>query len=146
MGSVREVLAVKGSTVHSVEASATVFEAITRMVAANVGALLVVEEGRLCGIVTERDYLRRVAVQGRTSRDTLVREIMTAEVVCVPRDAEVSECLALMSERRIRHLPVLDGGALAGVVSIGDLVRQVASDRAAEVRMLSDYISGRYPA
>lgn len=146
MGKIADILRAKGSNVHTVAADATVFEAIRKMVDANVGSLLVTEGDAIVGIITERDYLRRVALEGRTSKQTLVREIMGTRVLCVAPEAEVEACMAVMSEQRIRHLPVMDQGRLAGIVSIGDLVKQQSSERKAEIQILTDFIVGKYPA
>lgn len=143
---VSDLIAAKGSLVFSIPPDATVFEAIRTMVDRNVGALLVMEDDRVVGIITERDYLRRVALEGRSSRTTAVREIMTPEVVVVTPDRELEQAMAVMTERRIRHLPVLDGGRLAGIISIGDIVKHLSATRKAEIQYLRDYIVGRYPA
>ncbi len=143
---VSDLIAVKGSRVVSIGPDATVFEAIRTMVDHNVGALLVMAEDRIVGIITERDYLRRVALEGRSSRTTAVREIMTRDVVVVTPDRDLEEAMAVMTERRVRHLPVLDGGRLAGVISIGDVVKHLSAARQAEIQYLRDYIDGRYPA
>ena len=114
------------------------------MVAANVGSLLVVEDGRLRGIVTERDYLRRVALEGRTERGTTVAEIMSSPLVYVTPETTVEECMAVMTERRIRHLPVLGSEhEVVGVVSIGDVVKFQSQKQSAEIRLLTDYITAR---
>jgi CBS domain-containing protein len=138
---VAKVLEGKGGNVLQIEASATVFDAIKRMVESNVGALLVTESGRVSGIVTERDYLRRVTLEGRTEKDTLVREIMTAPLVYVTPDTSVEECMAVMTERRIRHVPVFaDGRELVGIVSIGDLVKFQSREQSFQIKLLTDYI------
>jgi len=135
-------LATKGSDVLQIEGSATVLDAIKRMVEANVGSLLVFEEGKLAGIVTERDYLRRVTLEGRDEKETPVREIMTAPLVYVTPDTSIDECMAVMTERRIRHLPVLtDGRDVAGIVSIGDVVKFQSKQQNAQIRLLTDYIT-----
>jgi CBS domain-containing protein len=114
------------------------------MVEANVGSLLVTEDGRLRGIVTERDYLRRVALEGRTEQDTLVGEIMSSPLVYVTPETSVDECMAVMTERRIRHLPVLDENRdVVGVISIGDLVKFQSKEQSAHIRLLTEYISSR---
>ncbi len=146
MGRVTDILKAKGSTIHSIGGDATVYDAVKRMVEHNVGALLVVHGEDAVGIITERDYLREIVLKGRTSRETRVEEIMSRRVVCVEPDRPVEECMAIMSERRIRHLPVVEGGRLVGLVSIGDLVKQRATDREFEIRYLTDYITGKYPA
>ena len=141
MGHVSDILDGKGRDVLGIEGSATVHEAVARMVQGNVGALLVYENGTLAGIVTERDYLRRVAVQGRDERTTPVREIMTRELVYVGPEASIDECMAVMTERRIRHLPVLgDARDVLGIVSIGDLVKYRMERIEAEAEAMRAYI------
>ncbi len=146
MGRVSDILRVKGSQIFSIRSDASVYEAVREMVGHNVGSLLVLDSDGVKGIITERDYLREIVLQGRTSKTTLVREIMTSEIVVVESNRPIEECMAIMSGRRIRHLPVVDDGALAGLVSIGDLVKQIADDREVEIRYLTEYITGRYPA
>lgn len=142
MEHVSDILDEKGREVLSIDGDATVFDAIKRMVEANVGSLLVFESGRLAGIVTERDYLRRVALEGRTEKETAVREIMTAPLVYVTPDTTLDECMAVVTERRIRHLPVLDADReVLGVVSIGDLVKYRSKQQDVQIRLLTDYIS-----
>ena len=142
MGHVSDILDNKGREVLSIEGRATVYEAIAKMVEGNVGALLVNEDGRLAGIVTERDYLRRVTLEGRDERTTPVREIMSPELVYVGRDATIDECMAIMTERRIRHLPVLaDGREVVGIVSIGDLVKFQSKEQSVQIQFLTEYIS-----
>jgi CBS domain-containing protein len=139
---VASILDTKGSDVLQIEGSATVLDAIKRMVEANVGSLLVFEEGKLAGIVTERDYLRRVTLEGRDEKETPVREIMTAPLVYVTPETSIEECMAVMTERRIRHLPVLtEGRDVAGVVSIGDVVKFQSKQQNAQIRLLTDYIT-----
>jgi CBS domain-containing protein len=137
---VSDILLEKGSAVHQIDALATVFEAIESMVHHGIGALVVVEAGALVGMLTERDYLRKIALAGRTSRTTLVREIMSAPIISVRPADEVDHCLALMVERRVRHLPVLERGQLVGLVSMGDLVRQKVQDKQLEINRLVEYI------
>jgi CBS domain-containing protein len=139
---VSDILDEKGSAVLSIEADATVFDAIKRMVEANVGSLLVFEGGKLAGIVTERDYLRRVTLEGRTEKETPVRDIMTSPLVYVTSETSLDECMAVMTERRIRHLPVLaDDREVLGLVSIGDLVKYRSKRQDVQIRLLTDYIS-----
>jgi CBS domain-containing protein len=143
VGHVFDILDNKGREVLSIEGRATVYEAIAKMVEGNVGALLVNEDGRLAGIVTERDYLRRVTLEGRDERTTPVREIMSPELVYVGPDATIDECMAIMTERRIRHLPVLtDGREVVGIVSIGDLVKFQSKEQSVQIQFLTEYISG----
>ena len=145
MGRVIDLLRAKGRGVHTVSPAATVYEAVDRMVRHNVGSLLVGEGDEIHGIITERDYLREIVLKGRTSRETPVKEVMTSRVVCVGPDDTIEGCMAIMTEKRIRHLPVLEDGRLAGLISIGDVVKQLSMDQRAEIRYLTDYITGKYP-
>ena len=133
-----------GRELVSIGPDATVFEAIGRMVEHNVGSILVTEGDALQGIFTERDYLRRIALQGRTSRETRVGDVMTADLVTVSPDETVDRCLATMTERKIRHLPVLRDGELLGVVSIGDLVRARLEEAVDEAEGLKHFVTGGY--
>ncbi|HNQ88036.1 MAG TPA: CBS domain-containing protein [Verrucomicrobiota bacterium] len=144
-GTVDAVLQVKGNAVWSVSPDATVFEAIELMAQKNVGALLVVDADKTLGIISERDYTRRIALEGRNSRQVRVREITTGRVVAVAPDTGIDECLALMTHHRIRHLPVLQGDNIVGIVSIGDLVNWLISAQKIAINQLTDYISGQYP-
>ncbi|HEU4724860.1 MAG TPA: CBS domain-containing protein [Candidatus Eisenbacteria bacterium] len=146
MGRVSDILRTKGSHIHSIRSDASVYDAVKEMVSHNVGSLLVLDADGVKGIITERDYLREIVLQGRTSKTTQVSEIMTTEVVVVESNRPLEECMAIMSGRRIRHLPVVDDGRLVGLVSIGDMVKQIADDREVEIRYLTEYITGRYPA
>jgi CBS domain-containing protein len=143
-GSINEILDHKGNAVWTVSPDNTVFEAIQLMADKNVGALLVTERGRLIGIVSERDYTRKVALKGKTSKDLQVRDIISNEVLSVTPQHTVEECMRLMTENRVRHLPVLDGEALVGVVSIGDLVNWIIGAQGTTIQQLETYISG-YP-
>jgi CBS domain-containing protein len=136
----------KGREVWSIVPQATVFEAIVMMADKGVGALLVTQEGRLAGIVSERDYTRKVILKGRSSKEESVEEIMTRNVVTGTMQTTVEEAMRLMTERRIRHLPILDGDKLVGVVSIGDLVKWLISAQEETIQHLANYISGSYPA
>jgi CBS domain-containing protein len=140
---VSSILGEKTGDVLQIDGGATVLEAISMMVEANVGSLLVAEEGEIVGIVTERDYLRRVTLQGRTEQETPVRDIMSSPLVVVTPETEIGECMALMTDRRIRHMPVVDEGEVVGVVSIGDLVKFTSKQQAFEIKYLTDYITGR---
>ena len=143
MTSVADILRAKVGDVIRIDGDATVFDAVKVMVEANVGALLVSDGDETVGIFTERDYLRRIAVEGRRSRTTLVRDVMSAPVICVTPETSLDECMALMSDRRIRHAPVIDGGRLVGMISIGDLVKFQSALQSFEIRYLKDYITAR---
>jgi CBS domain-containing protein len=143
MNRLAEILDEKGHDVLKIEASASVLEAVKRMVEANVGSLLVTESGEIAGIVTERDYLRRAALEGRADRETSVREIMSSPLVVATPDTPIDECMAVMTDRRIRHVPVVDGGEVVGVVSIGDIVKFKSKQQSFEIQYLTDYISAR---
>lgn len=145
MAYVRDILRHKGTVVFSVEKSATVYEAITEMTRRNAGSLLVMDGGEVCGIVTERDYLRGIAVKGKSSRSTRVQEIMSSPVVCTTPDDTIQHCLAIMTDRRCRHLPVASDDGVVGVISIGDCVKQLVRDQEAEIKHLQQYITGQYP-
>jgi IMP dehydrogenase len=136
-----EILEAKGSEVFEIDAGASVYEAVERMVELNVGALLVKERGDVAGIITERDYLRRVTLEGRTDRETEVREIMSSPLVVVRPDTTVDECMALMTDRRIRHLPVVEEGQVVGMISIGDLVKFQSRQQSFEIEYLTNYIT-----
>ena len=142
---VSALLARKGDWVITISPDATVFDTIGRMVEQNVGAILVTERGEVRGIFTERDYLRRIALQGRTSRETKLHEVMTTDLVTVDPDTEVDVCLQLMTEHKIRHLPVLRDGHLAGIVSIGDCVRARLEEVHEHAEGLQRFVSGEYP-
>lgn len=144
MATVDQLLNVKGKTVHTIGRSNTVFEAIAKMEANNIGALVVMDSRTPVGMITERDYLRRIALKGRSSKTTFVQEIMSPGLIFVDPDTDVEECMSLMTHRRIRHLPVLEAGYLVGLVSIGDVVRHLAKERATTIAELTDYIQGRY--
>ncbi len=141
MTSVRQMLARKPG-VYSVTPEQTVLEALQVMAEKNVGALLVMDGEKLLGIFSERDYARKVVLQGRSSKTTPVREVMTDKVVCVEPERSAGECMALMTEKRFRHLPVMDGGAVVGVISIGDAVRAVVEEQRFTIEQLQSYIQG----
>ncbi len=145
MASIAKILEEKGDEVLRISGDATVFEAVKVMVAANVGAILVTGDrpDRIDGIFTERDYLRRVAVEGRSSHDTPIRDVMSSPVFAVSPETAVEEAMALMTDRRIRHAPVVAGGALVGIVSIGDLVRVQSAEQSYKIQYLTEYITSR---
>jgi CBS domain-containing protein len=145
MADVAKILADKGGEVIRIGGDETVFEAVKAMVDANVGAILVTgaNPDRIEGIFTERDYLRRIAVEGRTSRETIVRDVMTSPVIVVGPETTVEEAMALMTDRRIRHAPVIDGDRLVGMLSIGDLVRVQSQEQSFKLRYLTEYITAR---
>jgi len=140
---VASILKKKGDAIWSVEPTATVYEAIAMMAEKSVGALLVVSDGKLVGIISERDYARKVVLQRRSSSDTLVHEIMTGSVITVTPDHSVENCMKMITEHRVRHLPVLGGDKLLGVISIGDLVNAIITEQAETIGHLNTYISGR---
>lgn len=139
---VKEILNAKGYDVWSIPPDATVFEALTEMAQKDVGALTVMVGDQLVGIISERDYARKVILQGKTSRTTLVSEIMTPRVICVNPEHTVEECMALLTGRRIRHLPVLSGDRVIGMVSIGDLVNSIISEQQFMIEQLEQFIGG----
>ena len=135
-----EILEEKGGDVYEIEADATVLEAVQQMVAMDVGSLLVTVEGEVGGIVTERDYLRRVTLEDRTE-DAPVREIMSTPLVVATPETTIDECMALMTDRRIRHVPVVEDGKVVGLVSIGDLVKFKSKLQTFQIQFLNDYIT-----
>lgn len=142
-GTIDAILSQKGGNIYSVGPEATVFEAIEQMDGKNVGALVVVDGGRLLGMISERDYTRKVMLRGKRSRETLVKEIMSTDLTVVHPREPVEQCLRLMTEKHIRHLPVVEGDALRGVISIGDLVKWIISAQNAAIEHLENYLYGQ---
>ena len=141
---IASVLNNKGARIWSIDPEATILDAIALMAEKAIGALVVVSEGRLVGIISERDYARKVILQGRSSKDTHVREIMTSSVITVSPEKTVDECMRIITNNRVRHLPVMRGGEVIGVISIGDLVRAIIAEQAATIDHLDSYIAGKY--
>lgn len=142
MHSIAQLLDEKGRTIYSVRPDQKVYEAIVEMAERGIGALLVMEGDQLAGMLSERDYARKVILKGKSSKETSVREIMTPEVITVAQSDTVDACLQLMSENRIRHLPVVEDGKVVGVLSIGDLVKCVISDQKQQIESLERYVVG----
>lgn len=142
MATIKHVLIQKGRKVYNIHPDAPVIEALRLMAEHNIGALVVSEGDHLAGIVTERDYARKIALKGRTSLETPVSEIMSRTVICARPDQSVEECMAIMTARAVRHLPVLEHKKLVGIVSIGDLVKSVIDDQQFIIRQLEHYIQG----
>ena len=142
MKTIRDVLRAKGDEVFSVHPDASVYDAIKLMAAHEIGALMVLENNRLIGVISETDYARKIILKGRTSADTRVREIMTEKVRYISPDRNIDEGMAIMTDSRFRHLPVMDNGKLVGVVSIGDLVKTIIQDQQFTIEQLERYITG----
>jgi len=141
-GMISGILAQKGSTVWSIAPAATVFDAIALMADKNIGALPVVEDDRLIGIISERDYTRKVILKGKSSKETRVEEIMTRDLVTAEPSDTVVDCMRVMTEKRVRHLPVMEGAQMVGVLSIGDLVKCLISAQAETIDNLEQYLTG----
>jgi CBS domain-containing protein len=139
---VQHLLDSKGREIISIVQESSVYDAIKLMAERGVGSLLVMDDDELKGIVTERDYARKVIIKGRSSESTQVREIMTTDLVVTTGEQTVNECMTIMSEKRIRHLPVMSGKEVVGLISIGDLVQAIISDQQEEIEQLENYISG----
>ena len=142
MKKVRDILDVKGRDVWCIGPEASVFEALKLMAEKEVGALVVLDGGNLAGIISERDYARKIVLLGRASPTTQVKEIMTTDVVCVDPEQSVDECMALVTEKRTRHLPALKDGKLVGLISIGDLVKSIITEQQFIIEQLERYIKG----
>lgn len=143
MKTVADLLQTKGPTVWSVAPGTSVYAALEMMAEKDVGAVLVLDAGRLVGIFSERDYARKIILRGKASRETPVRDIMTERVVYIRPEQTVAECMALMTNKHIRHLPVLTGDALIGLISIGDVVKAIISEQEFMIEQLENYITGR---
>jgi CBS domain-containing protein len=144
MMTVQDILKGKGVNVWVISPDARVFEALKLMAEKSIGALMVVEKGKVVGIISERDYARKVILEGKSSKDTPVREIMTSKVYGVQPTTTAEECMALMTEKRIRHLPVFENERMIGVVSIGDVVKSVIAEKEVLIEHLQNYIMGKY--
>ena len=142
MYTVRHLLQEKGNQIWSIAPTATVYDALQLMAGKNIGALLVLDRGNVMGIFTERDYARKVVLQGRSSKTTTVSELMTRDVLYVNPDDSIENCMAIMTDKRLRHLLVMENGKLVGIVSIGDVVKAIISDREFTIRELERYITG----
>jgi len=140
MQPVKNVLQEKGQDLWSIEPDAMVYDAIELMARKGVGALLVLEGEKLAGIISERDYTRKVILQGKSSRETRIRSIMTSPVICTDADQDIKKCMSLMTSKNIRHLPVLENHRLVGIVSLGDLVKTIIAEQESEIRGLESYI------
>lgn len=143
MKTIKDVLRDKGRAVWAIDAGASVLDALRLMADKEIGALMVMEEDRLAGVMSERDYARKVVLHGKSSKDTPVGEIMTRKVLYVRPEQTVEECMALMTDKHIRHMPVLDGDLMVGIVSIGDIVKSVISEQQFLISHLENYIRGR---
>jgi CBS domain-containing protein len=146
MYTVRQLLQAKGNQVWSVPPKTTVYDALQLMADKNVGALLVIQDSKVTGIFSERDYARKVVLKGKSSKTTSVGELMVREVLYIGPDDTIEECMALMTAKRTRHLPVLEDGKLIGIISIGDVVKEIISDREFTIRELERYITGGFAA
>ena len=143
MKTVKDILRAKGSKVYSISPDATVYEALNRMAEKNVGSMLVFEGKNLLGLISERDYSRKTILKGRLSKDTAVREIMTTSVVSVHPDDDIEACMELFTDKRVRHLPVIEKGKVVGIVSIGDIVKSIIDYKEFIIEELENYIKGK---
>ena len=142
MTTVAQLLNSKGHTVHSINAGDSVLDAIKLMAQRSIGALVVMESDKIVGIISERDYARKVILEGKSSHNTLVKDIMTSNAVCARLDQTIEECMAVITEKRVRHLPVLNENKVVGLISIGDLVKSIIAEQQFIIEQLEHYISG----
>lgn len=140
MATVRQMLMEKGFEVYTIPPDATVIEALQVMAEKDIGALVIAEEGEITGIFSERDYARKIALQGKSSRTTPVWAVMTGDVICVSPDLPADKCMGIMTDKHIRHLPVIEDGRLVGIISIGDVVKHIMIEQQVMIRHLEDYI------
>jgi len=143
MGAVSNIIRAKGDSIFTITPNTTVYNALEIMVEKNVSALLVMDQGQLAGIFTERDYARKVILKGKASKDTLIGEIMTRDLITVSSDTSLETCMRLMTGKFIRHLPVVDSGRLAGIISIGDVVKFIIEDQKFIIENMENYITGK---
>ena len=141
---IEQLLAKKGNEVCSIKPEATVYEAIQKMAEKNVGALLVMHDDKVAGIISERDYTRKLILKNRSSKDTPVADVMTKDVCYVTQQEQVNECMALMTEKRIRHLPIIEDGKVLGIISLGDVVKTIIDEQDHEIKDYEQYIRGWY--
>jgi len=144
MSHVRDILNAKQKKIHSISLDATVYDALKLMSEKEIGALIVMDGDKVIGIISERDYARKIILQGKTSKDTLVKEVMSSHLFNVKPENTVEECMILMTGKHVRHLPVFDKGKFVGVISIGDVVKSIISHKELLIDQLSNYISGGY--
>jgi CBS domain-containing protein len=144
-GTVRSILQRKGQDVYSLPPNATVYDALQKMSEGNTGAIMVIDNGKLLGVISERDYARKGILQGRMSKQTPVSEVMVTPAIVATMDSTVEDCMRLMTVNRVRHLPIMEHDKVVGVVSVGDLVKSIISAQAETIDHLQDYISGKYP-
>ncbi|MCP4144831.1 MAG: CBS domain-containing protein [bacterium] len=145
MTKVSDILTAKGGNIHSIEPETTVYDAIAKMVELGIGSLLVIEDETVSGIITERDYLSKVALKNKNSRDTKVGEVMSHRIIYLTPDNDVEDVMAMMTEAHCRHMPVIDSGKLCGLISIGDCAKQLSQDRQTQLNYLTEYIADNYP-
>ncbi len=145
MTKVSDIITSKGDNIHSIDPEATVYDAIFKMVEFGIGSLLVIDGKTVSGIITERDYLAKVALVNKNSRDTKVGEVMSHRIIYIKPDNDVEEVMAMMTEAHCRHMPVMDNSKLCGIVSIGDCAKQLSRDRKTQLNYLTEYIADNYP-